>query len=144
MCTQICTQNLQFSFSITLSTNNGLEIAEKVYLADDYKPILPLEKMIPEQSMPEPTSLNYISNARQYNRLEDNDVKIDIGRWCEEYVFNYLKSQNIYSTVEWMNQEKEAFLPYDFIVRDNQSEQFIEVKGTPSNSKSEFYMSKNE
>lgn len=89
-------------------------------------------------------SVNYNSISKYHAKIEDDTVKLDIGRWSEEYVYNYLKSNTNYSFVNWLNKDKESYNPYDFIVIENQQEKYIEVKGTPSSDKGEFYISKSE
>ena len=89
-------------------------------------------------------SVNYPNVSKDHTKSKNDEIKIDIGRWSEEYVYSYLKSQNKYESINWLNKDEEAYLPYDFVVVENQKEKYIEVKGTSSKDKSEFYMSKNE
>lgn len=89
-------------------------------------------------------SVEFVNTVRDYAKLKNDEIKINIGRWSEEYISNYLQSQEQYTLIKWLNKEEEAYLPYDFIVVENQKEKYIEVKGTPSKDKGEFYMSKSE
>lgn len=90
-----------------------------------------------------PETINYREMTTHYQDIKD-EAKIDVGRWSEEYIYSYLQSLNIYSSITWLNESIESYLPYDFIVVENEIEVFIEVKGTTSTNKTEFYMSKNE
>ncbi len=72
-------------------------------------------------------------NTRQYNEIESSEVRIDIGKWSEEYVNKYFRENpEIFTSVKWMNEEKESFLPYDFEITESGIEKFVEVKGTTS------------
>jgi hypothetical protein len=84
------------------------------------------------------------NNTRSYKSLKNDEVKIDIGRWAEEYVNKYLSEQVDITSVNWVNQAVESYLPYDFIIEQGGKEFYIEVKGTPSPDKGEFYLSKAE
>ena len=115
-----------------------------------------VEKFVPEEKATEANvtnvKVNNISSdvcnnknlPQSFQNIQDDNVKIDIGHWSEEYIYNYLKSLNKYSSIIWMNEKEEAYQPYDFIVVENNITKYIEVKGTPSSSKNEFYISKNE
>lgn len=73
----------------------------------------------------------------------DAQSKLDVGRWSEEYVYNFLRKKH--KKVLWMNEETESYKPYDMIVTTEEgTEIFIEVKGTPSNHKSIFPISTEE
>lgn len=89
-------------------------------------------------------SVGFVNTSKDYAKLKNDEIKIDIGRWSEEYIYNYLQSKEQYTSINWLNKDEEAYLPYDFIVVENQKEKYIEVKGTPSKDKGEFYMSKSE
>lgn len=78
--------------------------------------------------------------AESFAEIADNQAKLDVGRWAEEHVYEHLKTK--YQKVTWVNQEKESYKPYDFIVQGNKGEElFIEVKGTPSREKNLFKIS---
>ena len=139
-----------------VNEDETLSIVEDVDLSSDYSESVTIEEFEPEVEAKAADSINvkinnishqsvnYCSDTKDYTKLKNEAVKIDIGRWSEEYIFNYLKSQDKYTSVNWLNEDKEAYLPYDFVVIEDQIEKFIEVKGTPSKDKREFYMSKNE
>lgn len=68
--------------------------------------------------------------------------RTDIGRWCEELVHRYLLAHSdLYTDIEWPNQDKEGYQPYDFRARLNGIDTYIEVKGTPSLQKDIVYLS---
>lgn len=46
-----------------------------------------------------------------------------------------------FSSIEWVNENGESRLPYDLRVAENGVDKYIEVKGTPSTEKGEFYFS---
>ncbi|MCY1453677.1 hypothetical protein D3C87_1671520 [compost metagenome] len=72
-------------------------------------------------------------------------MREDVGRWCEEFVNDFLKkSNNDITDVVWMNENLESGKPFDFRVLKNGKEHFIDVKGTPSAVKDLVYLSPNE
>jgi hypothetical protein len=80
-----------------------------------------------------------------YSIIESQEVREDVGRWCEEFVYEYLtKQKNTDSKIIWENEKGESGKPYDFRVIKNKKEKFIDVKGTPSGSKDVIYLSPNE
>jgi len=86
-----------------------------------------------------------LSVKDESNQIVDSQVRLNIGKWGEEFVLNYLKSHNeIYEDVIWNNEQGESNMPYDFEVLENGIQKFIEVKGTPSSDKNEIYLSVNE
>jgi hypothetical protein len=92
-----------------------------------------------------PSTFTPSSNVtKSYKSLKNDEVKINVGRWAEEYVNKYLNEQPDITSINWINQVEEAYLPYDFIIEQNGREVYIEVKGTPSPDKGEFYLSKSE
>jgi hypothetical protein len=114
-----------------------------------------VEEFIPESVAQEANTSNLIvekvpdfytpsNNSKSYKSLKNDDVKIDIGRWAEEYVNKYFSEQENITSVNWVNQAEETYLPYDFIIEQGGEEIYIEVKGTPSPDKGEFYLSKAE
>ncbi|MGR3809078.1 DUF3883 domain-containing protein [Jiulongibacter sp. NS-SX5] len=84
------------------------------------------------------------NNTKSYKSLKNDEVKINIGRWAEEYVNKYLFEQENVTSINWLNKDEEAYQPYDFIIEQDGKEVYIEVKGTPSPDKGEFYLSKGE
>lgn len=82
--------------------------------------------------------------GKSYKSLKNDDVKINVGRWAEEYVNKYLNEQDDITSINWLNQNEEAYLPYDFVIIQAGKEIYIEVKGTPSPDKGEFYLSRAE
>ena len=76
------------------------------------------------------------------SRLANEADRIAIGRWCEGFVQQLLaREPSRFSYVEWVNENGESRLPYDFRVVEHGIEKYIEVKGTPSAGKGEFYFS---
>ena len=72
----------------------------------------------------------------------DSAERTEIGRWCEELVHSHLlANQETFSEVDWPNQTKESFKPYDFVVKRNGVITYIEVKGTTSLQKDIIYLS---
>jgi hypothetical protein len=82
--------------------------------------------------------------GKSYKSLKNDEVKINVGRWAEEYVNKYLNEQDDIISINWLNQNEEAYLPYDFVIIQAGKEIYIEVKGTPSPDKGEFYLSRAE
>ncbi|MBS1635417.1 MAG: DUF3883 domain-containing protein [Bacteroidetes bacterium] len=132
------------------STNgSGLEMAptfEPNLISD-----IPRQTFVPKVS-PNKASFSKVSfyqsspstNSEEYLAPSTEDIdeqsKVDIGRWAEKYVFLYLK--NKYNKVNWSNENGESYKPFDFIVfGENNMEIFIEVKGTPSSTKTVFPIS---
>lgn len=80
-----------------------------------------------------------------YTPLTNKKAMIDIGRWSEEYIYQYLKNNSeIYTEINWVNEQEESYLPYDFEVVENGINKTFEVKGTPSLTKEEIYISSDE
>lgn len=74
--------------------------------------------------------------------ISDDKVKSDVGRWSEEFIYNYLIKENKPGTIIiWENQTQESYKPYDIKVIDGDIEQYIEVKGSPSATKQMIYLS---
>ncbi|SQB46469.1 DUF3883 domain-containing protein [Chryseobacterium jejuense] len=84
-------------------------------------------------------------NVRQYTQVENDQTRIEIGRWAEEYANKYFKENSeIFTSVKWMNENEESFLPYDFEITELGIEKLIEVKGTPSNDNLPVLLSQEE
>jgi hypothetical protein len=80
-----------------------------------------------------------------YSKIQSQEVREDVGRWCEEFVYEYLINQKSkFTEVTWLNKDGESGKPYDFAVIENGREKFIDVKGTPSGVKDLIYLSPNE
>jgi hypothetical protein len=80
-----------------------------------------------------------------YSKIQSQEVREDVGRWCEEFVYEYLINQkDKFTEVTWLNKDGESGKPYDFAVIENGREKFIDVKGTPSGVKDLIYLSPNE
>jgi len=91
---------------------------------------------------PIPTTTGPSSASSLTERLPSEADRGAIGRWSEEFVRNQLvREPGRFSVVEWQNENGESGRPYDFRVVDNGVEKYLEVKGTPSASKSECYFS---
>lgn len=119
------------------SPYTGLDIEifiEKVKVSDiDYATVVPIVK--------EFTNISF-ATMKTYVPIESEQVRIDIGRWSEDYVFNYFKKNpQVYSSITWLNESEESYSPYDFEVIENGIKRYIEVKGTPSLSKEVFFLS---
>ena len=81
----------------------------------------------------------------EYGEISNNEVREEVGRWCEEFINEYLrKSTDIFSEIVWVNKEGESGKPYDFEVTENGVKKYIDVKGTPSSEKDIAYLSPNE
>jgi hypothetical protein len=86
-----------------------------------------------------------VNTGRTYEPITNSQVKIDIGRWSEEYVNQYLiNNPDNFTEIVWHNETEESFLPYDFTITENGSIRFIEVKGTPSMDKEMIKLSEGE
>jgi len=79
----------------------------------------------------------------KYSEIADDEIRIEIGRWCEKFVFNNLSKWG-YSEIIWVNEVGESGKPYDFKAKESGNEKFIEVKGTPSSTKDIIYLSSGE
>nr|WP_315171324.1 DUF3883 domain-containing protein [uncultured Flavobacterium sp.] len=77
-----------------------------------------------------------VTTSKIYKPIENSQVKVDIGRWSEEYVNKYLhENSECFTEIIWHNEASESYLPYDFTVKENGVSKCIEVKGTPSPTK---------
>jgi hypothetical protein len=76
-----------------------------------------------------------------YEPVSDMNFRLDVGRWSEAYVNKALRQMSQFSKIDWVNENSESGKPYDFIVIENEIQKFIEVKGTPSESKNLIYLS---
>lgn len=80
-----------------------------------------------------------------YSKIQSQETREDVGRWCEEFVFQYLINQKEkFTEVIWLNKDGESGQPYDFRIVENGKSKFIDVKGTPSGTKDIVYLSPNE
>lgn len=111
---------------------------EKVKVSDiDFSAIAPVQKAV--------SDIQSSSVVVDYQIIENSKVRTDIGRWSEEYIYEYFKSNPVvFTSVNWLNEEGESNQPYDFEVVENGVERLIEVKGTPSLDKNLIYLSKKE
>jgi hypothetical protein len=86
-----------------------------------------------------------LETDRNYSLIESDEDRTAIGRWCEVYVNRLLTNEpSRFTQVEWANAAGESGKPYDFKVLEHGIETYIEVKGTPSVDKAEFYFSTSE
>lgn len=76
--------------------------------------------------------------------IESEEARLEVGRWSEKYVYDQLIQTPEFSNVIWENKDGESGKPWDFKVIHNGKEKFIDVKGTPSETKSVVYLSPNE
>jgi hypothetical protein len=76
-----------------------------------------------------------------YEPVSDMNFRMDVGRWSEAYVNKALREMQHFSKIDWVNEKSETGKPYDFIVTENGIQKFLEVKGTPSESKNLIYLS---
>lgn len=91
------------------------------------------------------TNFSPVKLSKLSSTIKDESVRIEIGKWSEELIYNFiLKNSSAGTKVVWMNKEGEQGLPYDIKTIKDGKEGFVEVKGTPSDSKEETYFSKNE
>jgi hypothetical protein len=81
------------------------------------------------------------SSFRPYYEIQNDETRLAIGRWSEEYVFKYLKNDSRFTNVVWENEKNESGNPYDFKTILVGEEKYIEVKGTPSSDKDLIYLS---
>lgn len=80
-----------------------------------------------------------------YSIIQSQEVREDVGRWCEEFVYEYLINQkDKFTEVTWLNKDGESGKPYDFEIIEKGKVKFIDVKGTPSGIKDLIYLSPNE
>ena len=107
---------------------DGIDIDMSVKVSEiDFKNVAPVTKSYND---------SFAIPVKEYKPIQNEQVKVDIGRWAEEYVFNYFNENPIiYSSVKWLNEIYESGMPYDFEVIENGITRFIEVKGTPSPTK---------
>lgn len=85
--------------------------------------------------------------------LNQNPNKEAIGRWGEQFVYEYLKcSQNqgedsvVITDIKWMNKQQNSVSPYDIEIREkrngaDETITFIEVKSTSGEEKDHFEIS---
>ena len=86
-----------------------------------------------------------IKAETNYSNIESQEIREDLGRWCEEFVYEYLlKQKNKFTQVFWVNKETESGKPYDIKIVEDGVEKFIDVKGTLSDVKDLIYLSRNE
>ncbi len=76
------------------------------------------------------------------------DFISQIGRWGEVWVNEMLKKKHAknrdHITVEWMNEQSESGLPFDFKIVEGDRVDFIEVKSTIRANQESFPVSYNE
>jgi len=88
---------------------------------------------------------NNILTEQAYSTISNNIVREEIGRWCEEFIYNYLsRNEKEFSEITWENKILESGKPYDIKIKKNGIDKFIDVKGTPSINKTIIYLSENE
>ncbi|XP_074273372.1 protein NO VEIN-like [Silene latifolia] len=66
------------------------------------------------------------------------------GRQGEEAAFRYYTERAGGAAVKWVNQEKETGLPYDILVGEEESKEYIEVKASRNEGKNGFRISRQE
>ncbi|KAG1335020.1 hypothetical protein COCNU_03G011390 [Cocos nucifera] len=74
----------------------------------------------------------------------DEDQAYQTGRLGETVAFKYFREKFGPTAVKWANEETETGLPYDLIIEEEGSKEFIEVKTTTSASKDWFPISTRE
>jgi len=79
--------------------------------------------------------------ATNYGTMEDQKSRDEAGRWSEERVFSILSKDSSYADLEWVNKDQESTLPYDLSYSENGRKRYIDVKGTPSQTKDIVYLS---
>ncbi|MBN9285304.1 MULTISPECIES: DUF3883 domain-containing protein [unclassified Flavobacterium] len=142
-----------------LFTSDAAEVLEEII--GDENSFTDLEKVLDDIFTPEVTvdDIDFkqveivVNNLKQkevnttkiYAPIESSQVKIDIGKWSEEYVNKYLlENSEIFTEITWYNETSESYLPYDFTVKENGIVRYIEVKGTPSLTKEMINLSAEE
>src|SRR5690606_25677012 len=80
-----------------------------------------------------------------YSKIQSQEAREDVGRWCEEFVNEFLINQkDKFTEVTWINKDGESGKPYDFEIVESGKVKYIDVKGTPSGVKDLIYLSPNE
>lgn len=79
-----------------------------------------------------------------YSEIQNQEVRENVGHWCEEFVYEFLIKKTLFHEINWVNKDGESGLPYDFVFNQNGIKKFIDVKGTPSSHKDILYLSLNE
>jgi hypothetical protein len=80
-----------------------------------------------------------------YSKIQSQEVREDVGRWCEEFVNEFLINQkDKFTEITWVNKDGESGKPYDFEIVESGKVKYIDVKGTPSGVKDLIYLSPNE
>lgn len=88
---------------------------------------------------------NEVSKAEtSYSKIQSQEVREDVGKWCEEFVNEFLINQKELSKVIWENESEESGKPFDFQIVKDGIVMYIDVKGTPSEIKDVIYLSPNE
>lgn len=122
------------------SNNSGTRLIKH----DDFKPDTNLSRINFDHVKPVVRDYQYNPKhkERNYIRLDNKPVIKEIGHHAEFFVNNYLLHHpDSFTNVVWVNELEESGLPYDFICSENGLKLYIEVKGTPSDTKEEIYLS---
>lgn len=98
-------------------------------------------------------SLNNLVSQTDYTGKKSQRVSeyiVHIGRWGEIWVNEMLKKKYSFEvakksiTIEWMNEESESGLPFDFRITRGHQTEYIEVKSTTKLNQESFPISYNE
>jgi hypothetical protein len=76
-----------------------------------------------------------------FPEIKSDIARTKIGRWSEHLAYEYLKNETDFKNIIWVNENEESYLPYDIVAKDNDTEVYIDVKGTPSASKDQVFLS---
>ncbi|MBH8567665.1 DUF3883 domain-containing protein [Hymenobacter sp. BT584] len=135
--------------SVLPSTNldtNGFEESPGTFewMDDSFEPSVSADEIDPASIVISNRTVTAAAITQQgnYGTISNPEVRLNIGRWCEELVYKMLcAAATEFTNIQWMNQHAESSLPYDFKVTQNGQERFLEVKGTPSRFKDNIYLS---
>jgi hypothetical protein len=149
--------------SMASSLNNSNILNQNVFSSDSISILENIPRVYSNLSGESETVLRDLNNLREEiqhendaNRVIDKDFLQSVGRWGELWVNEMLKRQyrteinNNQVVVEWMNEQNESGLPYDFritfndnmvIEEENKTAKFIEVKSTTREWKEAFSIS---
>ncbi len=91
-------------------------------------------RLLQSQKLPQDEDISYVYENEVHNKR--------VGRLAEKYLYQELLKNN-WEKVEWLNKEKEQYLPYDFIISDKGNTFYYECKGTSSDV-NEFQLTRDE
>lgn len=83
-----------------------------------------------------------LENESKVEVVENEAQNKRVGRLAEKFLYQELLKNN-WEKVEWLNEEQEKYLPYDFKISDKGKTFYYECKGTSGDS-NEFQLTKDE